>query len=551
MIWLWASTALAGGGPAHVMVLYNAADADGVALAEAYASARDLPEGHLCGLDGLVPDETSISDAEYVSLVLEPFEDCLAALPQPEEIDYAVLTRGLPYRVDIDAGFSASLQAMLQVMRAVDADGTLLVGQGQAPYSSYYMASVDNPVYVGGQARSGDYEVENAYSASYGTATRVVRTRKQPEAFTRVAVEAGSDWDFSDNLLVVSRLDGFDYDAALALVERGAAADGAFPEAPFLCMAAADSARGARDPECEYVTRKIEGLGYEGLWLEEHDASLSGYEVSAFFTGTTSLQDAIPGQTYAAGALGGNLTSFGAVPQNFFCDEAGESCPESESQTAIARFVDAGVTGVHGTVAEPLNNCFPGAGLLLHYAMGYSLGESYLFHQRYLYWQNIVLGDPLAAPFASRPEVTVDDALFEGAPLTVTATHDNGIEEVRLYVDGVRVDSAQGDVLETVLDAVEGEVVTLLAVAVAKKETRDVTDWDQEDIVVQAAVQGWTTVTLTVGAPLVDTGDTGDTAVALDTDTDADGSGCSSAPAPAWLGMLLALALRRRRHPRV
>ena len=81
----------------------------------------------------------------------------------------------------------------------------------------------------------------------------------------------------------------------------------------------------------------------------------------------------------------------------------GKTCPASEAQTAIARYVRAGATGVHGAVNEPLNNVFPNAGALLLYTFGYSLGESWFYAQRFLYWQNLHLGDPLATPYGTRP----------------------------------------------------------------------------------------------------------------------------------------------------
>ena len=160
-------------------------------------------------------------------------------------------------------------------------------------------------------------------------------------------------------------------------------------------MEGADSARAARDPECEYATRMLSAAGFNAEYLGPHDSALSGRTVGAYLTGAANLRGAIDGLEYAPGALTDNITSYGALPRNWFCDVTGESCPENEAQTAIARFVRAGATGAQGTVAEPYNFAFPNAGLLLLYTFGYNLGESYLFNQKYLYWMNTVVGDPL------------------------------------------------------------------------------------------------------------------------------------------------------------
>ncbi|MFK7989303.1 MAG: hypothetical protein AB8I08_25015 [Sandaracinaceae bacterium] len=98
--------------------------------------------------------------------------------------------------------------------------------------------------------------------------------------------------------------------------------------------------------------------------------------------------------------MAGNLTSFGARPINF--RETGES------QVSIARWVTAGVAGVHGTVAEPLNNCFPDRELLVRYVDGSTLAEAFHLTMPFVYWRNLVLGDPMAAPFAERPTLTVE-----------------------------------------------------------------------------------------------------------------------------------------------
>ena len=77
---------------------------------------------------------------------------------------------------------------------------------------------------------------------------------------------------------------------------------------------------------------------------------------------------------------------------------------------------------MHGTVAEPLNSCFPNAGSLLLYVSEYNLGESFFFNQPFLYWQNLYLGDPLASPYATRPTVTITEQPTEGT-LHIQAEH--------------------------------------------------------------------------------------------------------------------------------
>jgi len=151
----------AGGGPMNVLVLYNGDDPDAAGVAEYYADARAIPAGQLCGVSGIDPLTQTMTFDDYAATVQPAFRACLAALPQPEEIDYVVTIRGLPYRVDITDGYSASLEAMVQVDGGVDQDGVEIAGQPQRYASSYYLASVDNPAFVDGAAEEGDFTVSN------------------------------------------------------------------------------------------------------------------------------------------------------------------------------------------------------------------------------------------------------------------------------------------------------------------------------------------------------------------------------------------------------
>jgi len=520
---LGATTAQAGGGPMNVMVLYNLDDADAEALAQYYGQARSLPAAHLCGVTGVDPTTRTIDFDEYQSLIHTALGVCLGGLYQPEEIDYLVVVRGLPYRVSLPNGaFFTSLSALLQVHETVrTSDGSPLAGEPQL-YNQFYQASIDNPSYVGGYCQAGDLTVSNPYSSWYQTACSIVRETDHPPSHRRAAAGVASGYDFAGNLFVVTRLDGFDFQDAQALVDRALAGDGSFPTAELLCMEGGDAARGARDPECEFTARHLALAGFSGTWLTPFDSALSGHTVSAYFTGTANLRDGIAGNIYEPGAITCNLTSTGAAPSNFFCNTDGSVCPQSESQTSIARYVRAGATGAHGTVAEPLNNTFPGAGTLLHYTFGYNLAESYFFNQQFLYWQNLYLGDPLTTPYAERPVVIMTpegSTVRRGAVVNVAATHPDGVAMIRLYVDGERVAQEPGASLDWIVDRDVGNTLNLLGVAVAQNVEVQRAGWPLVTHLPKPDVQGWLAASVTVGEQVVDS----DAGVAADGGPNADG----------------------------
>lgn len=545
MILLSSAVALAGGGPLDVLVLFNADDPDATDVAGYYAEKRSIPGTRLCGVHGVDPATRSVDFPTYQLSIQTALRGCLHDLKDPDEIDYIVTVRGLPYRIDIPDGYSASLEAMLQIDGATE-DDVEIAGQKQAITSGYFAASIENPAFVGGRLQSGDSVVTNPYSAWYGASGGLVRSDDLPWSFQRGDTWRDGGVDWTGHLFVVTRLDGFDYQDAKDLVDRGVAADATFPDAEILCMRGADEARAARDPECEFTARMLVTAGLPGAWLDTHDAALTGHTVAAYFTGTADLRGAIDGQTYVPGAIADNLTSTGAYPENFFCSADGATCPESEAQTSIARFVRAGVTGVHGTVNEPLNNVFPNAGTMVLYTFGYNLGESYFFNTRYLYWQNLVLGDPLTTPYAERPVVDIPAEVPVGTPLTVTATHPDGVAETRIYVDGILRAVDDADALSFALAGTAGTTHEILGVAFAAPAVMPRPGWPVEDPEPHPDVQGWTKQTVTLVEPPDE--DTDDTDVPDDTDVETgdDGCGCASSGAGSpLLGVALALAWLR------
>ncbi len=542
------------------MVVYNA-DAPGAKeVADKYATARSLPSKHVCALSGIDPKATSIPVATYLDKVQKPLDACIAAVGSPDEIDVLVTVRGLPYLVGLSAG-NVGFEALLQVMHGTKDDKQFPT----LPQTD--SASIPNPIFIKG-GLTADFSFTNPYQDWYKSTSQVVKQKVAPTSFTRLGVvDKGITYKVSKQLMVVARLDGFDLKDAADLIDRALASEtGTPPTGTLLCMHGADEARGARDPECELAVRRLKGAGFDATWLPTFDGALKGKTLSAYLTGADSMRDAIAGNTYVPGAIVDNLTSFGAVPQNFLCSADGKTCPASESQTSIARFVRAGASFVHGTVAEPKNNVFPNAGALLHYTMGYAAGEAFLFHQQFLGWYNLHLGDPLMTPWAVRPKVTLG-AAHAATPFTIKATHPNGVARVKLYVAGKREAEVAGDTLDAVLPGREGDKVEVLAVAVAKDVIEKRAGWAAAEVESHAAVQGWTAATVTLGTEVIrDTGPynpiddagPGDTGPAADAPTAEDsGCGCRVGSTEAASGagglFLVGAALvgaRRRRAPR-
>jgi len=423
-------------GPDSVAVVANGNDLESVALARLYLEARQIPERQLCLLD--LPSEHTIDLATYEARFEAPLFACLDAAGVSDRIEAVVLARGVPLRVTVPTATGdqrASLAATLGVARSVTATAAehRLVGRPPGARiscggSTCLGATWRNPYTAG------------PFSAEWSAEVQGILHRP----------------------LLVTMLHGRSYLDAAQLVASATTADALGGAAgQFLFMNGADAARGVLDLYFDQIVAGLVDRGFTDAERVPFQRDLTGRSLAAFFVGTAGLGDTIEGNAFLPGALVDNLTSFGAVPVNFE--------PSGESQVSIARWVSKGVAGVHGTTDEPLNNCFPNRRLILAYVDGYTLAESYFRYMPFVYWRNLVLGDPITAPYARRPQVDLQGLeagqVAGSTEVTVRASSEGQVARIDLFVDGVRVASGPGPELQACLPVPEGEAIQVLAVA--------------------------------------------------------------------------------------
>ncbi len=528
---LLASTAYAVPGPDSVVVLANASVPGSVALATRYAHLRDVPSVQVCSLP--MPTTDTITLAEFQTQILAPLRACLGT--HEARIEAIVVMRGVPLRVliPVDGGHHVSITAALGTWRSTLVDGTTpLLGTAcgvtaDCGGSPCYAARVHAP-----------------YSAATGLPFHA--------GFELTAI------GIQHRPVLATMLHGrSDHDAGLLLDAAMAAEASSTPAGEFLLMQGADSARGVLDPSFPSIVSALTSRGVTASSVP-FDSALTGHTLAGFAVGTASLGTTIEGNTYVRGALVDNVTSFGAVPTNF--------AATGESQVSIARWVAAGVGGVHGTVDEPLNNVFPSRGFLVSYVDGATLAESFLGAMPFSYWLNLALGDPMLAPYAQRPRVTIagaheGDALTAAPMLSITASAPTGraIAHLSLLVDGEEVAAVDGDTIHHCLAIAPRADAQILAVATtAPGDAGTLSPWP---------AKGWlaihvseTATDLACDPPPVDAGvrDAGaviDGARADASTTPAPAASCGcriGAPndAPSPVLVLFAIALSARRASR-
>ncbi len=406
-------------GPDSVALLANAKEPGSLALMKAYARARHIPAGQQCTVD--VAPYADLVVTDFGPKVRDPLIACLKASGALPRVEAIVLMRGMPRRLFVKGqpgNLRVSLAAALAVSRSVrTADDTSVVGLPagvKLPAGNGFRATWTNP-YKKGPFRPG-------FEATIGP--------------------------FTHRMWLVTALDGYSFADARKLIDSALAADPFDLKAQWLLMKGADKARGALDSQFPAVKAKLEQLIPSPVVIEKYNANLKGRHLGAFVVGTAKIGDTIEGNTFAPGALVDNLTSFGARPENFTAPEDGGK----QVQVSIARWVRKGVGGVHGTVSEPLNNCFASRHFLADYAAGATLAESYWRNLPYVYWMNLILGDPMVAPFSKKPEISVfsDDGSkveqdiegVQGAAISLRAFADgkgDAIGSLRVFVGGEMV----------------------------------------------------------------------------------------------------------------
>ncbi len=401
------SVAWAVPGPDSVAIVANANVEGSVRLAERYRAARGVPRDRVCALD--LAETHTIPLADFREDLEAPLLACLG--DTWADIDTIVLVRGVPQRVTLPGG-RASLAAVLAVSGSKTSTGADFIGQPPG----MQVSCGGNPCLSGAWAnpyRGGPFE----------------------PGFTET--RQGVAW----SLRLVTALDGrsdADVERLIASATTADALGGADGE--FMLMDGADNARGVLDREYAAVVAALNARGFDDVSRPAFSRDETGHDLAAFFVGTAALDTTIEGNTFRPGAIVDNLTSLGAVPPNF-------AAPEDERQVSIARWVARGVAGVHGATDEPLNNCFPSRQLLVDYVDGYTLAEAYLGRMPFVYWRNLVLGDPMTAPYAERPVVEFV-AIEDGATVTgavelgvvVTPAPGAPVESLTLYVNGARVE---------------------------------------------------------------------------------------------------------------
>lgn len=335
--------------PRRVLIVYNAQSLESVSLAQNYAQARGVPETNLIGLACPTTDE--LQRAEYESTILPFVRERAASDP---EIAYVVLMRGVPFRFSDWGNYGG------YAVDSVLATCLMTLPPPTAP----------NAPLAGMTAPSPQRRLRNPY---FGVNERFERSNY-------------------GGMLLVCRLDGPTNGDAFRPVESARNAKpvrGYFYLRDSFCMpmGACNAVLTRKSLETEYVTPANNPLAprYEGTkppymahWgAGPHDTQYSDAE----FAKLRFLPGGLCDLTWSASAI---------------------DLRKSTAKAGINLLTAyAGAAGAHGFVSEPYCDSVSRSEIVLErYTRGYNLAESFYMGSPYLHWKDVVLGDPLCAPYA-------------------------------------------------------------------------------------------------------------------------------------------------------
>ena len=349
----------------NVLVVTNDRLLDSARIAEHYARARSVPGEQVLHLQVDPGDE--VERAVFDQQIQGPIVEWLGKHAAHDRILYIVLAKGVPLRIRGTAGRNGTAAS-------VDSELTLLYRR-LTGVGAQVIGPVPNPYYLG------------------------ERPVAQAERFSHA----------SQDVFLVTRLDGFTAADALALVDRGAA-----PSAEGRILldqkAALDDTGGNRWLQQAADWMAANGFG-ERVELDTTSRVLRDRQGVLGYYSWGSNDPAIAERRLGLGFVPGALAAL-------FVSTDGRTFTEpppgwatgpwtnrakffaNSPQSLTGDLVREGVTGVAGHVAEPYLDATIRPNILFPaYLSGMNLAESFYLAMPSLGWQTIVVGDPLCAPF--------------------------------------------------------------------------------------------------------------------------------------------------------
>lgn len=333
----------------RVLVVINQNSPDSTAVGSYYVKKRAIPKENVVFVK--VTSNNNISMTEYSSGIEGAVRANLAK--NKNKIDFIVLTKGVPIRLDNDGGYSV--------------DGHLMAMDAKFAAIRNDLPAVDDAQQAG--------EIRRALNPYFN----------KREHFTHAKY----------GIYLVTRLDGYTADQAKRLVDNSLAAKK--EKGPFFF----DMAGNRSDGDYGAMNQMLK-MASDALEFRNFNTILD--------TATEFVAPKVPVAGYAS--WGSNDGAYkrevydsikfkpGALCETFVSTSAFTFSARQHWQSLIADLIEQGVTGVKGYVSEPYTFALARPQILFErYVSGFNLAESFYMASPVIKWKDLVVGDPLCSPY--------------------------------------------------------------------------------------------------------------------------------------------------------
>lgn len=340
-----------------VLVVWNANAPESKQIVDKYIKARSIPDSNVLSVKTVA--ENNIPLADYREKILKPVIARVSA--QKLKINYILLIRGMPIRLDSDEGYSLDAFLMVDAHKSkqekpLEAFPFPKPSGGKWEINGDALQKVLNPYFM---------KDEHFDSDKFG-------------------------------FYLCTRLDGYTVADALKLIDNSVNAKAEKGTFLFDASPGRSAADMGMTQAAMPLARKL---------LEERGYTVALDQTNEFIGNMSSLMG------YASwGSNDGsfdqgkyNSLSFkpGALAETYVSTSGRSFRPTSGGQSLIADLIRQGVTGVKGYVSEPFTFALARVDILFdRYTRGYNLAESFFMASPVLKWKDIVIGDPLCSPYA-------------------------------------------------------------------------------------------------------------------------------------------------------
>ncbi len=368
--------------PHEVLLLVNRQSPASLLVANTYAAARQIPQQNMVYLD--VPESiyggtATITPEQFTRLIWEPANAAAAARGLEQQILAWVYSVDFPIRV----------RTAEQDRRQMSVGGLTFLRNQIPELDLVEHGTYLSPLFLGPNAQL-DLSLTSLslrqFRAGLGEEGTV------PDAVQYLERGLGDEMPLPSMMLGYLGENGTDVQTVLDTIQRGTRSDFRGARSGIYLVQTEDEKRSLPRESLFYPT--VNELGQRGVTAVVTNSLPAGAEnVMGILTGAAQV-DPSAIKSFAPGAMAEHFTSWSAEFQ--------------KPQTKMTEWLKAGATGSAGMVVEPYNNAnkFPTARFFAHYCAGTTMLESfYLCIASPL--QNLLLGDPLARPYALRVGVRI------------------------------------------------------------------------------------------------------------------------------------------------